>query len=246
MQYTVQPIKIGRWGATNSTHKPLELESSAPAAKRTRTHAKPPVSATTSTGDRPLRKFRAVEQWLKRCLVRHAAMVARSDGRDPEHAAAGILRGAPPMVGLDIACGRGAELEYYREAGGFGHVVLVDSSAKALKRCTDRYNAKNLGSHFGLSAVNADATKSLKEKLPWRYDVVSCFRGIQYAFESEVKARTWLQNCALNLRPGGVFVGIMPDANVNTKRLQSLKSLHRENRACMTLCTTAIFRLIDS
>ena len=44
------------------------------------------------------------------------------------------------------------------------------------------------------------------------FDVVSLQFCMHYAFESEVKARIMLSNVATWLRPGGVFIGTVPDA----------------------------------
>ena len=44
------------------------------------------------------------------------------------------------------------------------------------------------------------------------FDVVSLQFCMHYAFESEAKARTMLRNVTAWLRPGGVFIGTVPDA----------------------------------
>jgi hypothetical protein len=64
-------------------------------------------------------------------------------------------------------------------------VVVLDVDEGALQRCVARYNKQKLASFFGLSAVAGDAGRhDLGSRLPsWRYDVVSCFRGLQYAFK---------------------------------------------------------------
>ena len=36
---------------------------------------------------------------------------------------------------------------------------------------------------------------------------------MHYAFESEVKTRQMLENVTQFLRPGGVFIGTIPDSN---------------------------------
>jgi mRNA (guanine-N7-)-methyltransferase len=43
---------------------------------------------------------------------------------------------------------------------------------------------------------------------------------LHYAFENEHKARTMLQNVSERLRPGGYFIGTMPDANWIVKRVR--------------------------
>ena len=77
-----------------------------------------------------------------------------------------------------------------------------------LSRAVKRYNRERMGAVFGLTAVVGDAgTHSLAQQVPWHYDVVSCFGGLQYGFENEKTLRCWLQNISSHMRPGGVFVG---------------------------------------
>lgn len=45
-------------------------------------------------------------------------------------------------------------------------------------------------------------------------DLVSCQFALHYAFESEARARMMLQNIATRLKPGGYFIGTIPDANL--------------------------------
>lgn len=47
-----------------------------------------------------------------------------------------------------------------------------------------------------------------------QFDMVSCQFALHYSFESEAKARRLLQNASDRLKPGGTFVGTIPDANV--------------------------------
>ena len=45
-----------------------------------------------------------------------------------------------------------------------------------------------------------------------QFDLVSCQFALHYAFETEESARTMMANVAARLRPGGVFVGTVPNA----------------------------------
>ena len=60
-------------------------------------------------------RFRAFESWVKRCFVSHAAAGARKPGSTP-----------PDLVWLDMACGRGADIETIVESGA-SHLVLADA-----------------------------------------------------------------------------------------------------------------------
>ena len=151
-EFMLQPLKLGRWGANLASHKPLPTAPS----PQTATAAAAPASGGGG-GGKPLQKFFAVEKWVKRCLIRHAALLARSGGRDPDEATAGAIRGAPPLVALDVACGRGTDLQYYREAGGFGHMVVFDADEAYVARCAARYNKQKWHTQFGLTTVVGDA-----------------------------------------------------------------------------------------
>ena len=90
----LQPIKLGSWGGNLASHVPLEAPAAAAAAAR-------PKKKAAAGGDRPLAKLRRFEAWVKRCLVSYAAEGAKRPGAE-----------GAPLTWLDLACGRGAELEY--------------------------------------------------------------------------------------------------------------------------------------
>ena len=54
--------------------------------------------------------------------------------------------------------------------------------------------------------------------------------AMHYSWSTEARARQALANISALLRPGGTFIGTMPDANVIIKRL----------RECMPLSSTVI------
>lgn len=45
------------------------------------------------------------------------------------------------------------------------------------------------------------------------FDIVSCQFAFHYSFESVSQAECTIRNAADNLRPGGYFIGTIPDAN---------------------------------
>lgn len=51
------------------------------------------------------------------------------------------------------------------------------------------------------------------------FDICSCQFAMQYLWSSEARARQALYNTSALLRPGGTFIGNMPDEKVITKRL---------------------------
>ena len=48
--------------------------------------------------------------------------------------------------------------------------------------------------------------------------------GLHYSWSTEARARRALANVSALLRPGGIFIGTMPDANVIIKRLRECMS----------------------
>jgi hypothetical protein len=52
-------------------------------------------------------------------------------------------------------------------------------------------------------------------------DPISIFQfALHYSWSTEARARQALANVSALLRPGGIFIGTMPDANVIIKRLR--------------------------
>jgi len=52
-------------------------------------------------------------------------------------------------------------------------------------------------------------------------DPFSIFQfALHYSWSTEARARQALANVSALLRPGGIFIGTMPDANVIIKRLR--------------------------
>ncbi|KAH0877419.1 hypothetical protein HID58_064813, partial [Brassica napus] len=70
----------------------------------------------------------------------------------------------------------------------------------------------------GLSAPLVELDKILEEDAP--FDICSCQFAMHYSWTTEARARRALANVSALLRPGGVFVGTMPDANVIIKKLR--------------------------
>ena len=62
-----------------------------------------------------------------------------------------------------------------------------------------------------------------------QFDVVSCQFSIHYAFSSEERVRTVLQNVSERLRPGGFFIGTTTDSNVIVRKLRATPDLTIQN-----------------
>lgn len=63
--------------------------------------------------------------------------------------------------------------------------------------------------------------------------------ALHYSFSEEARARRALQNVSSLLRPGGVFIGTIPDANVLVRKL-------REGQAEFYLRSSSLFFVLSS
>ncbi|KAF6173508.1 hypothetical protein GIB67_022918, partial [Kingdonia uniflora] len=65
--------------------------------------------------------------------------------------------------------------------------------------------------------------RALKDDAP--FDVCSCQFVMHYSWSTEACARRAFANISALLRPGGTFIGTMPDANVLVKKLREAEGL---------------------
>ncbi|KAI8373091.1 guanine-N(7)-methyltransferase domain-containing protein [Radiomyces spectabilis] len=122
---------------------------------------------------------------------------------------------------LDMGCGKGGDLIKWAKAR-IGHLVAADIAAVSLEQMKDRYKSlryKTFDAEF--HAFDCYSELLAPRLRPHHmFDVVSMQFCLHYAFESEQKARTMLQNVSHNLRSGGWFIGTIPDANWIVKRVR--------------------------
>ncbi|XP_011636013.1 mRNA cap guanine-N7 methyltransferase [Pogonomyrmex barbatus] len=128
---------------------------------------------------------------------------------------------------LDMCCGKGGDLLKWKKAN-ISHLICADIAQVSLEQCQQRYNDilnknKDRGSKdrgfapiFTAEFITADCTKvRLREKFAdpsMQLDFVSCQFAFHYSFESLSQAECMLQNASESLKPGGYFVGTIPDA----------------------------------
>ncbi|KAJ8898367.1 hypothetical protein PR048_003727 [Dryococelus australis] len=143
------------------------------------------------------------------------------------------LRGRDSQVRvLDMCCGKGGDLLKWRR-GNIGHLVCADLAAFSVEQCQNRYNdlvtrsssERGFAPIFSAEFITADCAKV---RLKQRYqdssmllDLVSCQFAFHYCFESLPQAECMLQNAAECLRPGGFFIGTIPDAYEIVRRLKA-------------------------
>ncbi|XP_017882156.1 mRNA cap guanine-N7 methyltransferase [Ceratina calcarata] len=125
------------------------------------------------------------------------------------------------MKVLDMCCGKGGDLFKWKKAN-ISHLICIDLAEVTVQQCHDRYkdllkrNASQRNSLFSAEFITADCTKvRLRRKFedPSMYlDIVSCQFAFHYCFESLQQAECMIQNASECLKPGGYFIGTIPDA----------------------------------
>uniref|UniRef100_A0A915EQY8 mRNA cap guanine-N(7) methyltransferase n=1 Tax=Ditylenchus dipsaci TaxID=166011 RepID=A0A915EQY8_9BILA len=130
--------------------------------------------------------------------------------------------GCPSATVLDLCCGKGGDLLKWK-IGNIKSVVMTDVADVALNHCRNRYEelrdrfARERRQPFDAHFIHADATQDiLRDSYPDRnmqFDIVSCQFALHYSFASEQSARRLLSNAADALRPGGYFIGTLPDGS---------------------------------
>lgn len=107
---------------------------------------------------------------------------------------------------LDLACGRGGDVHKWLSLG-IARVKGLDVSLASVEEARARFAARNSGKQYEFHAADLQQ--------PWTdgqvYDVVSCMFALHYFFGTEDAAKRLLQTVSDHLRPGGVFLGIVPD-----------------------------------
>lgn len=137
---------------------------------------------------------------------------------------------------LDYACGRGGDLHKWR-AAQVAYVKGVDLSAAEVREAERRYGELAArerargggggGAGGGGLAMRCDfeqcehlGDRDVPELEP--FDAVTCMFALHYFFSSEATLATFLRNVAGSLKPGGYFLGTVPDGRRVMAHLSSL------------------------
>lgn len=140
-----------------------------------------------------------------------------------------------PLRCLDMCCGKGGDLLKW-EKSGITHLICTDIAEVSMQQCEERYKKlveRSRGSNSSKKIFTAEffACDSTLQRLREQYKdpsiqlhLVSCQFAFHYCFESLKQAECMIRNAAECLKPGGYFVGTMPDANDIMKRQREADS----------------------
>ncbi|KAG8971466.1 mRNA cap guanine-N7 methyltransferase [Tulasnella sp. 425] len=188
--------------------------------------------------DSPIIGLKSFNNWIKSVLISNFATPALKESTVtaplPPPPQRGNYRGpSNPRIGkvLDMGCGKGGDLQKWSKAR-IADYVAVDIAAMSVDQAYHRW--QDLQSRAGkdgrfdgffrpIDAFMNPLTDVVPEsKLEKPFDVVSMQFCMHYAFETEFKVKTMLRNVTQWLRPGGIFIGTIPNDQLLMERLDEL------------------------
>lgn len=128
----------------------------------------------------------------------------------------------PHDITLDLGCGKGGDLLKWLK-GGIDGLIGVDIADISIDHAKDRY--KNMRSKcfwvdFCVGDPFVDRLEDIVHPDAFPVDIVSCQFALHYAFETEERLRTALSNISRVLKPGGKFIGTIPDSDLLSRNLK--------------------------
>ncbi|KAF9361723.1 mRNA cap guanine-N7 methyltransferase [Mortierella sp. NVP85] len=123
---------------------------------------------------------------------------------------------------LDIGVGKGGDLLKWSKAK-IQYFIGCDIASKSIEQAQERYRTMRnppFEAHFhAMDCYSEPISKVLSPDVV--FDMVSMQFCLHYSFETEEKARMMLHNVSSQLKPGGVFIGTIPDAYWIVKKLKA-------------------------
>lgn len=184
--------------------------------------------------DSPIIGLKNFNNWVKSVLIISQAhpIVFSSNHTGPlVGSAGGGMRGPARGAGkvLEIGCGKGGDLIKWSKAK-IKEYVGIDIASVSIEQARMRYAQLRLPKYTAYFTAADCYTRMLVDILPENvlppsaapFDVVSLQFCMHYAFESEQKVRTMLDNVSKYLKPGGRFIGTVPNSEWLLERLDSI------------------------
>lgn len=115
-------------------------------------------------------------------------------------------------VVLDIGCGRGGDIAKWAACGA-KRVVALDVSADSIAEAGARL--RRSGIPVDVRFVHGDFLRCEEDAVgpPHSFDVAACMFALHYFWKSAKSARAFFAKLDDCLRPGGVFLGVVPDGD---------------------------------
>ncbi|GAB0087257.1 mRNA cap guanine-N7 methyltransferase [Sergentomyia squamirostris] len=166
--------------------------------------------------------LRNFNNWIKSMLVNEYATKVKE-----------TLQAGAPLRVLDIGCGKGGDLLKWQK-GRISHLICTDIAEVSIEQCRARYDAmlarsRKFAPEFTAEFFACDSTRDrLRERFrdaSMELNIVSCQFAFHYCFESLPQAECMIRNASECLKPGGFFIGTIPDANEIMRR-QKLSDSH--------------------
>lgn len=136
----------------------------------------------------------------------------------------------PYDVVLDMACGKGGDLEKWRRAcvDGWIGVDIADVSISDATKRYERLRPKTFWADFLVgNCFGTNIKETVLHPDTPEVDVVSCQFALHYAFDTQERINTALANVSSVLKTGGLFFGTMPNPDY---LLQNLQQALREGK----------------
>jgi mRNA (guanine-N7-)-methyltransferase len=134
--------------------------------------------------------------------------------------------GGPGARVLDLGCGKGGDLRKW-ELAQVSQYTGIDISNASIMEAMRRYRSNR--SSFPVVFTTGDAFGLPLPEILYEFpevqfpmDVVSMQFCLHYAFETEAKARQTIENVARSLRPGGIFIGTIPNSEFIGHKIRHL------------------------
>lgn len=169
----------------------------------------------------PIIGLKNFNNWIKSVLI-------AKFGRRPLHESATRgPRGRTTGKVLDLGCGKGGDLRKWSKAN-IREYVGLDIADVSISQARDRHMELLPGQRFDAEFHAFDCFSGpisnviTPGRLRTPFDVVSMQFCMHYAFESEQKVRMMLYNVSHHLRPGGIFLGTIPNSDLLLSKLNSL------------------------
>ncbi|KAG8966861.1 mRNA cap guanine-N7 methyltransferase [Tulasnella sp. 419] len=181
----------------------------------------------------PIIGLKSFNNWIKSVLIAKYAARAFQGSTSRSHQEQHRVFRGPMLAGkvLDMGCGKGGDLQKWSKAKVAEYVgldvasVSVDQAYQRWKDMQSRNMGMFNGTFAALDCYNRPVTDVLSPKLLSKpFDVVSMQFCMHYAFDTEHRVKTMLGNVSRYLRPGGIFIGTIPNADLLMERLDAIPS----------------------